>query len=63
MQQWHVDVQHDIGRSTIATVSYVGSAGVHLTRSYEYNQMYPVAPSQNPYAPGQVISAQLRQYK
>ena len=57
MQQWHVDVQHDIGKSTIATVSYVGSAGVHLTRSYEYNQMYPVAPSQNPYAPGQVISA------
>ena len=56
MQQWHLDVQHDIGRSTIATVSYVGSAGVHLTRSYEYNQMYPVAPSQNPYKPGQPIS-------
>lgn len=56
MQQWHVDVQHDIGKSTIATVSYVGSAGVHLTRSYEYNQIYPVAPSQNPYKPGQPIS-------
>jgi hypothetical protein len=56
MQQWHVDVQHDIGKSTIATVSYVGSAGVHLTRSYEYNQMYPVTPGQNPYAPGQVIN-------
>jgi len=57
MQQWHLDVQHDIGRNTIATVSYVGSAGVHLTRSYEYNQLFPVTAGQNPYAPGQVISA------
>ena len=40
MQQWHLDVQHDIGKSTVATISYVGSAGVHLTRSYEYNQMH-----------------------
>lgn len=57
MQQWHLDVQHDIGKSTIATISYVGSAGVHLTRSYEYNQIAPVPASQNPYAPGQVITA------
>jgi hypothetical protein len=57
MQQWHLDVQHDIGRNTVATLSYVGSAGVHLTRSYEYNQMFPVPASQNPYAPGQVITA------
>jgi hypothetical protein len=56
MQQWHFDIQHDIGKNTVATVSYVGSAGVHLTRSYEYNQMLPVAAGQNPYAPGQVIS-------
>jgi len=58
MQQWHLDVQHDIGKSTVATVSYVGSAGVHLTRSYEYNQMFPVLASQNPYAPGQVITTE-----
>jgi outer membrane receptor protein involved in Fe transport len=56
MQQWHFDVQHDIGKSTVATVSYVGSVGVHLTRSYEYNQLYPVAAGQNPYAPGQIIT-------
>jgi hypothetical protein len=57
MQQWHLDVQHDLGRNTVATVSYVGSAGVHLTRSYEYNQMFPVPANLNPYAPGQIISA------
>jgi hypothetical protein len=56
MQQWHFDIQHDIGRGTVATASYVGSAGVHLTRSYEYNQMFPVPASQNPYAPGQPIT-------
>jgi hypothetical protein len=55
MQQWHLDIQHDLGKSTVATISYVGSAGVHLSRSYEYNQIYPVAASQNPYAPGQPI--------
>lgn len=56
MQQWHFDIQHDIGKSIVATVSYVGSAGVHLTRSYEYNQVLPLPASQNPYAPGQVIT-------
>jgi hypothetical protein len=58
MEQWHFDVQHDIGKSTVATISYVGSAGVHLTRSYEYNQLHPVPTAQNPYAPGQVITSE-----
>jgi hypothetical protein len=57
MQQWHFDIQHDVGRSTVATVSYVGSAGVHLTRSYEYNQMTPVPANLNPYSTGQIITA------
>ena len=59
IQQWHFDIQHDIAKNTVATVSYVGSAGVHLTRAYEYNQILPAAlqPGGNPYLPGQVISA------
>jgi hypothetical protein len=57
VQQWHLDIQHDIGRGTVATLSYVGSAGVHLTRAYELNQIVPVPASQNPYGPGQVITA------
>ncbi len=57
MQQWHLDVQHDVGKSTVATISYVGSGGVHLTRSYEYNQIAPVPASQNPYSFGQIITA------
>jgi Carboxypeptidase regulatory-like domain len=56
VQQWHFDVQHDLGKGTLAVLSYVGSAGVHLTRSYEYNQIVPVTASQNPYSPGQPIT-------
>jgi hypothetical protein len=57
VQQWHLDIQHDLGRGTVATLSYVGSAGVHLTRAYAFNQILPVPQSQNPYGPGQVITA------
>jgi hypothetical protein len=57
VQQWHFDIQHDLGRGTVATLSYVGSAGVHLTRAYAFNQILPVPASQNPYGPGQVITA------
>jgi carboxypeptidase family protein len=58
MQQWHLDLQHELGRGTVATISYVGSAGVHLTRAYEYNQVLPayLQPGGNPYSAGQVIS-------
>jgi hypothetical protein len=55
VQQWHFDVQHDLGKGTVATVSYVGTTGVHLTREYELNQIQPYS-GQNPYNVGQPIS-------
>jgi hypothetical protein len=57
VQQWHLDVQHDIAKNMIATLSYVGSEGVHLTRSYEYNQVHSTPLSQDPYKPGEAIGA------
>ncbi len=57
MQQWHFDVQHDLGRSTVATVSYVGSKGTHLTRQSDLNQLYPTPASQNPYVAGETFGA------
>ena len=30
VQQWNFSVQHEVYRSTVASVSYVGSKGVHL---------------------------------
>jgi hypothetical protein len=55
MQQWHLDVQHEVARSTVATISYVGSKGTHLTRESNLNQLFPLPLSQNPYKPGEPI--------
>jgi hypothetical protein len=49
IQQWHFDIQHDIAKNTVATVSYVGSKGTHLTRQFDLNQITPVPASLNPY--------------
>ena len=55
VQQWHLDVQQEILRGTVATVSYVGSKGTHLTRVFDANQVLPTPLSQNPYKPGEPI--------
>jgi hypothetical protein len=49
VQQWHFDVQQEVARNTVATVSYVGSKGTHLTRYTNSNQILPVAAAQNPF--------------
>ena len=49
VQQWHLDVQHDVARNTVASISYVGSKGTHLGRKYELNQLQAVPNSLNPY--------------
>jgi hypothetical protein len=55
VQQWHLDIQHEIFKNTVATVSYVGSKGTHLTRVFDLNQVLPTPLSQNPYQPGEPI--------
>jgi hypothetical protein len=57
MQQWHLDIQHELPGHTVATVSYVGSKGTKLGRQLDTNQLYPTPITQNPYGPGQIISA------
>jgi len=57
IQQWHFDVQHEIARNTVATVSYVGSKGTHLNRQTDLNQRRSVPLSQNPYLPGETYGA------
>ncbi len=57
VQQWHVDIQHEVLPNTVATVSYVGSKGTHLGRKFELNQLHPVPSSLNPYAPGEPIDS------
>jgi len=57
MQQWHLDIQRELRGHSVVTVSYVGSKGTHLGLQRDLNQMFPVGPSQNPYGPGQPITA------
>jgi len=54
VQQWHLDVQKEVPWHVIATVSYVGSKGTHLTLQRNLNQLVPV--SANPFKRGEVIS-------
>ncbi len=55
VQQWHLDVQRELPGSIVATVSYVGSKGTHLTLQRNFNQIVPIG-SANPYAPGEAIT-------
>ncbi len=53
MQQWHLDVQHEFARNTVATSRTLASKGTHLTRESDLNQLHSVPLSQNPYLPGE----------
>ncbi len=55
VQQWHLDVQQEFASNTVATVSYVGSKGTHLTRQTDLNQLHPISAAQNPYKLGEAI--------
>ena len=57
VQQWSFSVQRELSKSTVATVAYVGSKGTHLTTDLQINQLAPVVPSQNPFKPGQPLTA------
>ncbi len=56
VQQWHLDVQRDLIKDTVATLSYVGAKGTHLTLQHELNQLHSTPPSENPFLPGQPIT-------
>jgi hypothetical protein len=56
LQQWHLDVQHNITRDMVGTVSYVGMKGTHLVWQRNINQLYPTQASQNPFNPGQTLT-------
>jgi hypothetical protein len=57
MQQWNVSVQREVLRSTVLTLAYVGSKGTHLALQSDINQLYPITQAQNPYQPGQPMTA------
>ena len=50
-------MQGELPSHTVLQVAYVGSLGRHLPVRTEYNQLQPLSPGLNPYAPGQAVSA------
>ena len=57
IQQWHVDIQQEVARNTVATISYVGSKGTKLNRQTNINQLHGLPESLNPYAPGEFLDS------
>jgi Carboxypeptidase regulatory-like domain/TonB-dependent Receptor Plug Domain len=55
VQQWHLDVQHQLPGQFVATLAYVGSSGTHLGMVSDLNQLPPV--SNNPYKPGETFGS------
>lgn len=56
VQQWNLDVEHEILPATVLTVAYVGSKGTHLNLQSDFNQVMPTPAADNPYPVGQTIS-------
>jgi hypothetical protein len=57
VQQWHLDVQREVLKKTLATLAYVGSKGTHLTLQRDLNQIPSLSVSQNPFGPGQPLNS------
>lgn len=57
VQQWNLTVEHNLGTNLVLSVAYVGSKGTHLTDQRDLNQLQPTPASQNPFGPGQPITA------
>ena len=55
VQQYHLDVQRQLPKNVLLTVSYVGSKGTHLPLQRDINQLHSV--SQNPYSAGQFLQS------
>jgi hypothetical protein len=48
VQEWNLELEHQIGNNMTFTMAYVGDKGTHLTTYYNYNrQQYGLAPCSN----------------
>ncbi|HEY2820432.1 MAG TPA: TonB-dependent receptor [Candidatus Acidoferrum sp.] len=56
VQQWNLNVQRELPGHIVASVSYVGSKGTHLTLQNNANQLVPVAAGNNPFPAGTPIT-------
>ena len=57
VQQWNLNVQRELPEHVVLSVAYVGSKGTHLTLETDSNQLVPVSAADNPFTPGNPITA------
>jgi hypothetical protein len=55
-QQWSFGIQREMPKEMVATVSYVGSEGTHLTLERNLNELVPLPPSENPFGPNEPLT-------
>jgi hypothetical protein len=55
VQQWNLNVEHELPQHFVTSVAYVGSKGTHLGLRRELNQIPSVPLADNPYAVGEAI--------
>jgi len=56
VQQYNLDIQHELPQHIVATLAYVGSKGTHLGRRLDLNQVHDLT-DVNPYKPGEPITS------
>jgi hypothetical protein len=56
VQQYNLNIQHELPQHVVATVAYVGSKGTHLGRRLDLNQVHDLT-GPNPYKPGEAIGS------
>jgi hypothetical protein len=57
VQQWSLNLQHQLTNNLLASIAYVGSKGTHLTAERQINQLTPAPTNENPFLAGQPITA------
>ena len=55
VQQWNLNIQHELPQHIVTSFAYVGSKGTHLGLRRDLNQVFPTPLAQNPYKPGEAI--------
>src|SRR5207249_8630189 len=55
VQQWNLNVQHELPQHIVTSFAYVGSKGTHLGFRRDINQLASVPLAENPYQPGEAI--------
>lgn len=59
LQQWNVDVQHEVAPGTVLDIAYVGAKGTHLIDTRNFNQPRPGgAPPFPQFGPAQIYESE-----